>query len=289
MLLDGAVGTELGRRGVDLSTPLWSARALLDAPDILSAIHREFLEAGADAVTTCTFRTHQRSLAAAGLGERARDLARRAVEIARQARDETNPNAVVLGSIGPLEDCYEPERAPASERCRDEHERAMRDLCEAGVDALLIETMGTQREIAAAIHAAERVLPGRWLISMLTTSAGPPGMLISGESLMDLAPLFAPALAVGVNCIAAPAVLPQVRLLRRMMPESMRIMAYANVGKRTADGTWSDTEAVDPSRYAALAEVWMHAGVSIIGGCCGTTPATIVALAERLRTRGNSE
>ncbi len=74
--IDGATGSELDRRGVDLSLPLWSSRALLDAPEVLAEVHRDYLSAGAEAITAATFRTHRRSLEKAGLGERAAELER---------------------------------------------------------------------------------------------------------------------------------------------------------------------------------------------------------------------
>ena len=102
LLLDGATGTELERRGVDISLPLWSARALLDAPQVLQDIHSDYLAAGANAITANTFRTHSRSLAKAGLGDQAGALSRQAGEIDNRARDEHNPDAIVLVSIAPL-------------------------------------------------------------------------------------------------------------------------------------------------------------------------------------------
>src|SRR5499426_2809023 len=85
LLLDGATGTELERRGVRSELPLWSSWALLEAPDVLRAIHLDSLAAGADALTAATFRTHARSLAAAGLASRAGALTTLAVELAREA------------------------------------------------------------------------------------------------------------------------------------------------------------------------------------------------------------
>ena len=74
LLLDGATGTELQRRGVDTGLPLWSARALIEAPEVLTAIHADYVAAGADIITTNTFRTHRRTLTRAGMGERTREL-----------------------------------------------------------------------------------------------------------------------------------------------------------------------------------------------------------------------
>src|SRR5512146_2033834 len=90
LLLDGATGTELQRRGVDTSLPLWSARALLEAPEVLRAIHADYIAAGADILTTNTFRTHRRTLTRAGLGERTHELTQLAVKIAREAAQQAD-------------------------------------------------------------------------------------------------------------------------------------------------------------------------------------------------------
>jgi S-methylmethionine-dependent homocysteine/selenocysteine methylase len=285
LLLDGATGTELGRRGVDISLPMWSARAIVDAPEVLAQIHREYLEAGADLIAANTFRTHERSLAKVGLGNRADELTRRAVEIAIQARNQINPAAKVLGSLAPLEDCYDPAQAPDAQRCEFEHARMIQYLLAAGADLILIETMNCVREAFAAARQAELLAPGKWILSLCTKSDGPPATLLSGESAIDLLSHVDNAFAVGINCVAAPAVEAQVKLLRLLAPHQARISAYANVGYRDAQGQWICTDAVDPDRYADYAAQWIVAGATIIGGCCGTRPNTIAALARHLGKR----
>jgi homocysteine S-methyltransferase len=284
LLLDGATGTELVRRGVDISLPLWSARAIIDAPQVLEGVHRDYLEAGADIITTCTFRTHRRSLAKASMGHRARELTRRAVEIAQRARDAVNPRAKVVGSVAPLEDCYRPDLAPPTEECEAEHREIIINLLDAGVDGILIETQNTLREAsAAARHALELVKPHAfWMISFCTRSDGPPNILLSGESLTDLLPSLSGAYAIGINCVAAPAIEAEVKLLRLLIPQETRISAYANVGKATAAGAWIATDAVNPDVYAQYAARWIAAGAGIVGGCCGTTPEMIGAIARSL-------
>lgn len=287
LLLDGATGTELGRRGVDISLPLWSARALIDAPQILEAVHRDYLQAGADIITTCTFRTHRRSLAKAGLGDQARELTHRAVEIAQRARDAVNHKAKVVGSVAPLEDCYRPDRAPPREQCEAEHRETIQHLSEAGVDGILIETQNTLREsVAAARQAMELVKPpALWMISFCTRSDGPPNILLSGESLTDVLPSLRGAFAIGINCVAAPAIEAQVKLLRMLVPQNVRISAYANVGKATPEGAWIASDAVDPEVYAQYAARWIVAGATIVGGCCGTRPEMIAAIARGLKKK----
>jgi len=286
MILDGATGTELDRRGVDISLPLWSARALITAPDVLAAVHRDYLDAGADAITANTFRTHHRTLAHKQVAPDAPDadeLTRTAVRIARAVRDEHKPGALVLGSVAPLEDCYRPELAPDADDCAREHAELIATLVEAGVDRVLLETMNNITETRAAVDAARRLAPDRWMVSFCTDASAPPGTLLSGEPVEAILDNFGDAAAIGVNCVAAPDVERQVAFFRERLPEPISIIAYANIGYADDRGNWVPTDAVAPDRYADYAASWVTAGASIVGGCCGTTPATIAAVADRLR------
>ncbi len=283
LVIDGATGTELGRRGVDISLPLWSTRALITAPDVLADVHRDYLDAGADAITANTFRTHRRTLALEPDAPDATELTNAAVRIARAVRDEHKPGALVLGSVAPLEDCYRPELAPGADDCAREHAQLIEVLVEAGVDRVLIETMNNITETRAAVDAARRVAPDRWMVSFCTDASAPPGTLLSGEPVEAILDELGDASAIGVNCVAAPDVERQVAFLRERLPDAVSIIAYANIGYADKHGNWVPTDAVAPDRYAAYAAAWVEAGVSIVGGCCGTTPATIAAVAGRLR------
>lgn len=282
LLLDGATGTELDRRGVNVPLPLWSARALLDDPDAVEQIHVDYLNAGADIITTDTFRTHQRSLAKEGMGERADELTKRAVDIARSARDKVNPEALIYGSIAPLEDCYHPEFAPSLEECRTEHGQMIKRLIEAGVDYIIFETLNTRHEVLAAAEEARRLAPGKWILSMCMKAEGPPGVLLNGPPMVDLLPALTEAFAVGVNCMDAMHMTDHVKLLRGLMPEKVRIAAYGNIGYSDEDGEWHDRGRMSDEQYADAVESWRDAGATIVGGCCGTTPETIRAVARRL-------
>jgi homocysteine S-methyltransferase len=286
-LLDGATGTELDLRGVDIGLPLWSAAAIVESPEVLGEVHRAYLEAGAQAVTTNTFRTHERSLAKGGLTGRAADLTRRAVSIAMAARDEVNTDAIVLGSVAPLEDCYSPERAPAADICRAEHAQIIAHLVDAGVDVVLLETMCGARESLAAVDAATAGAAGAWAISFCLRSSGPPGVLLDGTPVADLAPNLLGARFVGINCVAATQLGAQVSALRGVLPEAMPIAAYGNVGYANEQGAWVSTDAIEPARYAEYAMGWIDAGASLVGGCCGTSPDTIRAISGRLAARAS--
>ncbi|HBZ96378.1 MAG TPA: homocysteine S-methyltransferase family protein [Phycisphaerales bacterium] len=281
LLLDGATGTELDRRGVDVGLPLWSARAMLDAPEVLEAVHRDYLESGAEAVTTNTFRTHRRSLAKEGYGDRAESLTRDAVAIAAAARDAINPEAMVLGSVAPLEDCYTPDLAPDADACRREHTELIEQLVEAGVDLVLVQTMSSAHESLAAAAAAEACAPGNWAISFCL-APGEPGVLMDGTPLTEVVPELGSPRFVGINCIAATLMADQVRHLRSIVDDGTPVAACGNVGYPDDEVGWINTDAIEPGIYASHVQDWIEAGAGIVGGCCGTTPATIRAIRDSL-------
>jgi len=277
VILDGAMGTELQRRGVETRLPLWSTWALLEAPEVVRTIHRDYVEAGADIITTTTFRTHRRSLAEEGMGDRAEELTRLAVELAAGVRDELGAEILIAGSIAPLEDCYHPERVPPPDRLRTEHQEIAENLARAGVDLILVETMGTLEEIQAASEAARSTgIP--FIVSAI---ARDDGELLGGQSLAEMVPLVEPLgpLALMVNCGNHRVVTTALRKLSAAKP-TVPLGGYANMGSPAEDEGWSFTDELSPGRYVDVAREWVRLGARSLGGCCGTTPAHIKALAD---------
>ena len=272
ILLDGATGTELDRRGVDISLPLWSARAVLDAPDVLRQIHTDYVAAGAEVITANTFRTHARSLAATQLSDRASELTRRAVEIAREAAGGC---AYVAGSQAPLEDCYSPHLVPDDQTLRSEHAAMAQNLASADVDLILVETQNTIREAVAATRAA--VATG--VPTLVSFVCGADGRLLSGESLRDAVASVLPfrLQAVLVNCAPATKMTELLHELKHAVGD-FPFGAYANTGCWNPGTGWQPTDAENPGRYAEYAQEWLHVGARLVGGCCGTTPTHIASL-----------
>lgn len=276
LLLDGATGTELNRRGVDTGLPLWSANALTcdTGLNALRQIHLDYLKAGADIVTANTFRTHRRVLA--GKGYDARDLTRRAVATAQEAVAEFGQPARVAGSVAPLEDCYRPDRVPSDDECRAEHAERIQHLVEAGVDLLLIETMNSIRE--AVIAARLAMLTGRptWVSFVCDRE----GRILSGESVAVAAELLLPlgVNALGVNCGPAHTLAKPLAELRAVCGPKFPLLAYGNIGYADEKHGWVNTDAVDPENYLQYAQQWP---AQIVGGCCGTTPEHIRTLRAR--------
>ncbi len=284
LILDGATGTELNRRGVDTGLPLWSANALLtDAGSrVLQDIHEDYLRAGAEILTTNTFRTHRRALAPSGNADRALELTRRAVDIARAAiaNVPSDRPRFVAGSISTLEDCYRPDLVPPDVALRAEHSERVRHLLECGVDVFLIETINSIRE--AYIIAELAVNTGRPVIVSFVCNRE--GRILSGESLSDAARELLPlgVAALGVNCVAAPDLARPLEELKSACPPDFPLIAYGNIGCADEKVGWVNTDAVDPEAYCAYAVRWP---ARIVGGCCGTTPAHIAALREMLSRR----
>jgi S-methylmethionine-dependent homocysteine/selenocysteine methylase len=283
--LDGAMGTELTRRGVDTALPLWSAIALDNAPDTVRQIHADYIAAGADILTANTFRTNTRALGKAGIAHRAHELTQRAVSL---ARDAACGRARVAGSIAPVEDCYTPDLVPTEAELAREHGELAAALASAGVDLMLVETMNTAREAAAACAAAHATGRPLWVSFTL----GADNHLLSGESLaaaVAAVSRFAPE-AVLVNCIPVAQCESALGVLSHALSAaglaaSTRFGAYGNVGHVDDAVGWTLTNAVTPEAYALAAQRWCALGASIIGGCCGTTPAHIAALASLAATQ----
>ncbi len=266
-LLDGPLGTELERRGLPLPAPAWSARAVIEAPALLAAIHADYAAAGAQVHTAATFRTTARALAGTPWAGRWRELVARAVDLCRRA---VGPGGRVAGSIAPLEDCFSPERTPEPAARRREHAELALCLRDAGCDLLLVETMPTADELLDATVAAVATGLPVWSAATL----GPRGDFYTARSLAAARAAVAHegARAFLLNCTPPDRI---TSLLRELGP-APRLLTGA-YGNNLFDGQrgWS------PERYADEAQAWRDAGAGILGGCCGTTPAHIRALALR--------
>jgi S-methylmethionine-dependent homocysteine/selenocysteine methylase len=288
VLLSGACGTELERRGARTPIPMWSAQALLDAPDLVRDVHRDHVRAGAAVVTANTFRTDRRTLAKAGLPLRARDLVKTAVRLAREGVEAARPahEVVVAGSVAPLEDCFRPDLVPTDAELRAEHGMRAGDLVAAGASMALVETMNTIREAVAALGACRAArLPAA--ISF-TCRAG--GRLLSGEPLAEAVAAVLPLapLAVLVNCCAVPVATEAVAALVGLAGATP-VGVYANgLGRPDETKGWrfEPGHGADRAAYRAAATRWLDLGARWIGGCCGTTPETTADLAALLDARG---
>ncbi len=266
-LLDGPSGTELFTRGVATPLPGWSAHALIEAPDVVAAIHRDYAVAGARVHTANTFRTKSRQFPATW-----DELTRRAIELCREAIPRTHR---VAGSLAPLEDCYRPDLSP--EDPRPEHRQFAHVLASAGCDVILCETFPHVGEALIAVEEAVATGVETWV----SFTAGPDANLLTPAEIERgaRAAVKRGATAVLVNCMSAPKMLPFVE---RLADAGVPFGAYANAGSPDDAIGWKSAPE-GPGRYADFAEAWVNAGATLIGSCCGTGPKHIAELARRFR------
>jgi S-methylmethionine-dependent homocysteine/selenocysteine methylase len=279
-VLDGALGSELLRRGVESADVLWGVGALLMAPERVRDVHRDHAAAGAEALTAATFRVAPHSLRRHGLGERAAELAKRAVACAREAARQASRDCLVFASQTTLEDCYRPDLVPADHTLVREHTATATLLAESGADALLLETFNTVREaVIASAAAASTGLP------VLVCFACLPGARLLSDEDAAVAAVAVSGIpgvvAVGVNCTAVRETRPA--LLHMAEATTLPLVAYANNAWHAADSSWLAAPETSPDRYARAALTWIAAGARLVGGCCGTTPPHLAAVAAALR------
>ena len=269
-LLDGPLGTELHARGVVTDLPLWSAAAIDTAPDVIAAIHRDYVDAGATVHTANTFRTKRRTA-----GDQWQRLARQAVRIACQSVPASHR---VAGSIAPLEDCYRADLSPGDDS-REEHRELAELLAGAGCNLLLCETFPHVGEAIVAVQEAARTGVETWV----ALTAGPSANLLTPSEMADggRRAVEAGAAAVLVNCTPATDTL---RFVEAIAGEQLGIPigAYANAGRPDDQIGWQSSSELGAHAYAALARQWIDAGANLIGGCCGTSPAHIAALRKTI-------
>jgi homocysteine S-methyltransferase len=273
------MGTLLFSRGVP-------QRASLDElvevrPDLIGAIHREYIEAGADAIETHSFGANRLRLAPFGLADKAALFNRRAAQIAREARDVAGKRDVlVAGSIGPLEAPLHGPDAEKEEAIRAAFTEQIEGLLEGGVDFLLFETFSDLRELLIGISAA-KALSDVPIVAQMTF--GEELLAVDGTSPQTAATALAQAGvdAVGVNCGVGPQICldaltqmgrPSAGLARSILPN-------AGLPQRV-EGQF--VYAAEPAYFAAEVPRFLNAGARIVGGCCGTTPEHIRHMRQAL-------
>ncbi len=298
VVLDGALATELERRGADLRDPLWSGRTLIERPDLVRAVHDAYFAAGADVAITATYQATFEALARRGIDAAgATALLQRAVSIAIDSRDafwddpgnhRDRARPLVAASVGPYGAYLNDGSEYRGEYTLDEdalaawHQPRFDVLARSGADLLACETIPCASEARALLRCLERHPATRAWISF---SARDQSRISSGEPFAPIAAevgAHAQVVAVGINCTAPQHVASLVRAVRAVT--AARIVVYPNSGE-TWDAVgkcWIDA----PSGESLVegARAWYEAGATLIGGCCRTTPDDIGAVAEWART-----
>ena len=275
VLIDGGTGSELRRRGMPLDAALWSALAPLTHYELLRGIHADYVAAGADVITTNTFAATRFVLEAA---DRANELAAihaRAVQAAREARDTSGREVAIAGSISCLPPRFDVHAYPDERTERAAYRELAETLVDAGVDLLVLEMLQETRHAPLACEAVGDVGVPVWLgvscrLGVGDALVGFDFPLVPLEHCLDVLLPFEPA-AVSVMHSPVAAVGPALDAIRARWPGPLG--AYPELG----DG--ARAPAASPDALAAHAQDWLARGARIVGGCCGTTPQHILALA----------
>jgi S-methylmethionine-dependent homocysteine/selenocysteine methylase len=283
-ILDGGMGGELQRRGLGKSGGLWSAQALIEHPDLVADIHRDYIDAGARVIITNSYSTIPSYLGKEGMEDRCVELTQIAGRIARDAADAAPETVLVAGSLPPLDESYRFDLAPPDEDAVPVY-RALAEALLPYVDLFICETMSCAREARNAAAAARSVGGDTKPVWVSWTLAEVPGGgLRSGESIevaYDAVAEFAPD-AFLFNCTDPNAISAGLRELSQLTDKP--IGAYPNRFHVPEGWTLDNeikTETIEMSieDYVGFAETWRESGATVIGGCCGVGPEFIRALA----------
>jgi homocysteine S-methyltransferase len=297
LVIDGALATELERRGYDLKDNLWSARLLLDHPAAIRQLHFDYFAAGADCAITASYQASVEGFRARGLTpDDALELIRRSVALAIEARDafwaEPGNRAgrskpFIAASVGPygafLADGseYRGNYGVSESDLQAFHRPRMKALIEAGADLLACETIPCLTE-ARALAAVLSEFPD---VSAWFSFSARDGIHVSeGQAFADCVRAIAPqpqVAAVGVNCTAPRYI---TSLIREATAATTKpVLVYPNSGEAYDATTreWGGRAVAEP--FAERARAWYDAGARLIGGCCRTTPDDIRALSQWVR------
>jgi methionine synthase I (cobalamin-dependent)/5,10-methylenetetrahydrofolate reductase len=287
VLSDGAMGTMLYGRGIFINRCFDELN--LSQPETVAGIHTEYLQAGAEIIETNTFGANAYRLERYGLRDRVREINLAGVRIARQCvaqiAQKQATEAFVAGAIGPLGVSLNPLGEVTLDQAREAFAEQITALAEGGpgvgADLLILETMTSLAEAGEAIRAAREVAPGLRLVVMMTVDED--GNCLDGATPEIAAERLTKwgADVIGCNCSDGPATVLTV-VERMRLATRLPLAAMPNAGlPRAVDGR--NIYMASPEYMASFARKFIHAGASLIGGCCGTTPNHIRAMRSAMR------
>jgi len=279
LVCDGAMGTMLHAAGAALDRSLPELN--LSDPGLVSTIHESYLSAGADIIQANTFGANRLWLGDHGVGDKVDEINRAGVRIARAAQDRCDRDVLVAGSVSPAVTALQRRRAGAAERTEVIREQILALVADQGVDILVLETFGYLDELVEAVGVASDLcdLP---VIAQATFADD--AHTLGGETPREVATVLSalPVAMLGTNCTIGP---------QRMLTVAEDLVRYAsvpvsaqpNAGQPRRTGPRSFEFSIDGDYFARYFRRFAAAGVSLVGGCCGTTPAHIRAAADAVR------
>ena len=297
IVLDGATGTELQRRGVPMDPAAWCGPATLDNDDVLTEIHADYIRAGADVITTNTFAASRLMLTPAGYGDRVAEIANRAVEAAQRARTQLGADdRVAIGGslahmvpVGAGSAAVDPANTPSDQQVSDALHELAGVLAAAGVDHIMLEMMYNPGRARLAVEAAVSTgLPIWFGISARRSTSGE---LICFDQLAErpLSDIIDLIPATGVDAAGfmhtgAELIAESLDVLRPHFAGPL--LAYPDSGYFEMPD-WRFVDTITPARLGEFFTEWISGGVRVIGGCCGLSAEHVAAAAQaRAEARG---
>ena len=292
ILLDGSIGQELVRRSADRATPLWSTQVMLDHPDMVGDVHRDYFNVGATIATANTYAVHRSRLMRVGLEDQMPVLVNTALVQARAARD-AHGSGRVAGALGPLLASYRPDLKPDIDEAAGKFAELVH-IMDNKVDLFLIETVSSVQEAIGAMRGTAGTNKPVWLALSVEDDDGT--RLRSGEPVEDMRQVideYKPDVVL-INCTRPEAVAAALDIIKTF---GLPFGAYANGFTKISDGFKADAPTVDaleqrtdlgPAAYSGFAMGWIAQGATIVGGCCEVGPDHIAQLARDIRAAGHS-
>ena len=283
IILDSAMGSRLEEMGHKLTAPLWSATVLQSNPEDITQIHKENIEAGAQVITTNTFRTtpyalHQAGLSGVDAHTRARALTLLAIRLAWKTVQESGKDIKIAAAIAPLADCWAPQEFPGNIISRPWHDAQLDNLAHHSTDILLLETMNSAREAKGLTELALRYEKPVWVSFALNGE----GNIYNGDDIVTTAKFLEKkgVSAIGVNCSNLEVSKMALSELRGAV--SVPLLAYPNVELEQPESKRKrKIKKVTPAAFVSWSEEVKELGVEFIGACCGSDHTHIKALAEQ--------
>lgn len=285
LIIDGATGTELQRRGVPMDEVAWSGAAVLSHPEVVRAVHEDYIHAGAEVIIANTFGSTRQMLEPAGFGEHVETVNRSGVELALAARDNTKVDIAVAGSISAMPPGFDREAYFSPEEELDSYREAIGIQKDAGADLIALEMMEDSEHAARAMQAATETGLPVWL--GVSCKQSEDGRVIGfGREDMTLERVLDVLIPMG------PAVVNIMHTNAHVIPAALAVLrkhwngptgVYPESGYFTKPN-WNFVDVIPPDELVAEAKKWSDSGVRLLGGCCGTGPEHIRALHQAFST-----
>ena len=292
IILDGATGTELQRRGVEMSPEAWCGPATLNNGELLTQIHLDYIHAGSDVITTNTYASNSMMLTPAGYGDKVKDIVKTAVDAALRARDKApdGRNVVVGGSLSHMvphiagTDLVDPDRTPPPAQMAESFHELAQLLKAGGVDHIMLEMMYEENRTPLALAAAQATgLPVWFGLSARRSDAGNIiSFNLAEESPLETIINFIPETGIDVVNVMhtqPQAVSDTIEMVRKRFTGPIGV--YPDSGYFEMPD-WNFNEVIPAEKLEEFYSEWVDKGVQLIGGCCGLTIEHIQA-AQRVK------